>query len=245
MTGLRRLDPAAGREPSGEEWIRSEARIERIIGGEGEAAAVRERRSVRRRIGVVVTAAVVAVGLVVVGLVPGATDEAFARWTPDPDVLPGELAMPQVLACAKSLGAELTPEDVVLVERRGIASILVLREGGGYAECMVVGERVFNWQGLYDREPEALTGAEATVETMSSSGEGDEQYSRIVGRVGPEVLAVDVRMGDGRVVRAGSAGQWWTAWWPGPEGGEVGGTTLVLHTASGATEHEPGDLWPG
>lgn len=45
--------------------------------------------------------------------------------------------------------------------------------------------------------------------------EGAAQFSRIVGRVGPGVTAVSLRLSDGTQVTASIEGGWFLAWWPG------------------------------
>ncbi|GLY51642.1 hypothetical protein [Lentzea sp. NBRC 102530] len=240
MTDLKDLDPARDREPSQLEWVRSTAHVERVIGG--THASERSSRSRRTIIGLAATAAAASV-LAGIALVPGATDEAFAQWTPTPGQPASDLVLPQARACASEWGASApAATDVVLAEQRGIATILILKKDAGLAECMAIGEEVFNYQLLTNGQVEPLSGAGVTYETSSSSGSGDDQYSRIVGRKGPDVTKVEIQLADGRVITAGTGSEWWTAWWPGPEGGEVGTWKVVVHTAQGSTVHDPGEL---
>ncbi|GHH59430.1 hypothetical protein [Lentzea cavernae] len=240
MTELKDLDPARDREPNQVEWIRSTAHVERVISG---THASRRSAWPRRTLVGLAGAAVAAGVLAGIALVPGATDEAFAKWTPTPGQPGSDLVLPQARACASEWGASApAASDVVLAEQRGTATILVLKKGAGLAECMAIGEEVFNYQVLADGPVEPLAGARAKTETWSSSGSGDEQYSRVVGRMGPDVTKVEIRLAGGQVITAGTGAGWWTAWWPGPEGGEVGTFEVVVHTARGSSSHDPIDL---
>lgn len=236
---LRELDPARDREPDHVEWVRSTAHIERVI-ADGAAS----RPVWRRRTAIGLASVAAAAGLVVgVNLVPGVTDEAFAKWTPTPGQPDFSQVLPQANTCTSAWKAPApAPGDIALAETRGVATILVMRKGAGLAECMVVGDKVFNYQGLTDGPVAALPGTAVKTETWSSSGDGDEQYSRVVGRMGPDVTRVEIKLANGTVITAGTGSGWWTAWWPGPEGGEVGKFQVVVHTAAGVTSHAPGDL---
>ncbi|WP_394620820.1 hypothetical protein JNUCC0626_17475 [Lentzea sp. JNUCC 0626] len=240
MTELKDLDPARDREPNQVEWIRSTAHVERVMAG--TYASERSARSRRTIIGLAATAAAAGV-LAGIALFPGATDEAFAQWTPTPGQPGSDLVLPQARACAEAWGASApAASDVVLAEQRGIATILILKKDAGLAECMAIGEEVFNYQGLTGGPVAPLNGAAVTYETSSSSGNGDDQYSRVVGRMGPDVTKVEIALADGQVITAGTGSGWWTAWWPGPEGGEVGTWKVVVHTAQGSSSHDPSEL---
>ena len=240
---LKVLDPARGHEPTAEEWVRSRAAIDRIV---RDAPATRPVWR-RRRFAVTVAAvAAAALGIVVVSSVlPGAYGRAVASWTPQPGGRSGEDVLPQARTCAASWDApEAVPSDVVLAEQRGTATMLIMKRGGGLAECMTVeDDQAFGTQSLTSGPVDQPPGTEATVSTMSSRGSGSSAYSSIVGQVGPDVTGVDVRLRDGRVVQASVASGWWTAWWPGPEGGWPDMTTVVVHTAAGSTSHHPSEIW--
>ncbi|MGW6444507.1 hypothetical protein [Lentzea sp. NPDC055074] len=240
MTELKDLDPARDREPNQVEWIRSTAHVERVISGTYDS----ERSAWSRRTVVGLAGAAVAAGVLAgIALVPGATDEAFAKWTPTPGQPGSDLVLPQARACASEWGASApAATDVVLAEQRGIATILILKKDNGLAECMAIGEKVFNYQTLTNGPVTPLSGARVTYETSSSSGSGDDQYSRVVGRMGPDVTKVEITLADGQVITAGTGAGWWTAWWPGPEGGEVGTWKVMVHTSRGSSSHDPIDL---
>ncbi|MEV6239523.1 hypothetical protein [Lentzea sp. NPDC051838] len=241
MKNLRDLDPARDREPSHVDWVRSTAHVERVIAGTHDVVRPVWRRPLTLGLAGAALAATMIAGI---SLVPGATDEAFARWTPTPGQPSNEQALPQANACTSAWQAPApSPSDIVLAETRGVASILVLKKGNGLAECMVVGDKVFNYQALTDGPVPPLPDTQVKTETWSSSGDGDEVYSRMVGRMGPGVTRVELHLRNGQVITAGTGSGWWTAWWPGPEGGLADGSMkVVVHTADGSTSHDPGDL---
>jgi hypothetical protein len=58
--------------------------------------------------------------------------------------------------------------------------------------------------------------------------EGSQHFSELVGRTGPGVTGVHLRLRDGRRVTASLANGWFLAWWPGTQGGTA---TEVTSTA--------------
>ncbi|MFS8098785.1 hypothetical protein LFM09_16780 [Lentzea alba] len=106
--------------------------------------------------------------------------------------------LPQANACAESWQATApSPADIVLADTRGIATILVMKKGNGLAECMVVGAEVFHCQGLTDGPVPPLEATQAKTETWNSSGDGDEVYSRVAGRMGTGVTRVEIHLRNG------------------------------------------------
>jgi hypothetical protein len=245
------LDPARGREPSAQEWARSEAMVDRMTAG-------RRPRPMRRTVAVLAAAASVGVvgAVTVPSLLENKADSAYASWTPAPGSLTGEQVLPQARACAANgVGevegggdppATVNPADVLLAEQRGLATLLIMRKANGaIVECMSAGpgeNDQLGSMGLADGTLPAPPAGTVNLETMSSSGQGDSQWSNIVGLVGPGVTAVEVRLDSGRVFQASVRNGWWAAWWPGPEGGEVDTLTVTVHTAGGATSHRPSEL---
>lgn len=236
------LDPARDREPSAEEWISSRAMIERIMTDTPEPTPARSLR--RRRFALVgAVAAVAAVGAVAVpALLPSTADKAFASWTAAPDELSGGQVLPLAKKCAD--GSATTAADVLLAERRGVATLLILRQGGGTAECLSLdSSRAGAWMTLTDASTPPPAAGTAVIQTMSSVGSGDSQYSNVVGTVSPEVTGVDVILDNGKKIETSVRSGWWAAWWPGPEGGEVDTLKVVVHTASGSAAYRPEQLF--
>lgn len=61
--------------------------------------------------------------------------------------------------------------------------------------------------------------------------EGSEHFAQLVGRTGPGVIGVTLRLRDGTRVRASLANGWFLAWWPGTHGGTATEVTTARGTA--------------
>ncbi|GAB7044025.1 MULTISPECIES: hypothetical protein [Catenuloplanes] len=237
------LDPARGREPGPVEWARAEASLERTIAGTPKHRPAPRRWMIA---GTVAVAAGVAGAVVVPALLPGTAERAVAAWTAAPATRTGEQVMAQAAACAAlDVGGVTTaaPDDVLLAEQRGVATLLIMRKGDTVVECLSVGDDGFATMSLTDSLPQAPpAGWPVNLETMSSFGSRDNMWSNVVGLAGPDVTGIDVRTDDGRVVHASVRSGWWAAWWPGSEGGEVDAIAVTVHTADGSTTHRPSQL---
>ncbi|WP_432843425.1 hypothetical protein [Dactylosporangium sp. CA-092794] len=236
------LDPARGREPSEAEWIRSRAAVDRIVAGP-------RRRPARRwaLVGGGAAVAGAAAAVLVPALLPGTAERAVAAWTAVPSARTGEQVLPQARACARNgvggSAATVQPADVLLAEQRGVATLLIMRKAGTVVECLSVGDDALAAMGLAGDGPlPPVAAGTVTLETMSSLGSGKHMWSNIVGLVGPGVTGVDVRLDNGRVVRASVKAGWWAAWWPGPEGGEVDHLTVLVHTGGGTRGYRQTEL---
>ncbi len=242
------LDPARDREPTAMEWTRSQAFIERVMTAEATARPAHQARRRWMLAGAAAVAAGVLGAVAVPALVPGVSEEAVASWTAAPTSRSGEQVLPQARKCAANeVGGGPTtasPDDVLLAEQRGKATLLIMRKGGSVVECLSVGDDQFATMGLTDAttKPPAPAHDGVTLETMSSFGEGRSMWSNIIGFVGPDVTAVEIRTNGGRVFQASVKAGWWAAWWPGAEGGEVDTLTVTVHTAAGTTAHRPSEL---
>ncbi|MBB2943483.1 hypothetical protein FB565_003196 [Actinoplanes lutulentus] len=239
---LKDLDPARGREPSAMEWTRSEAFIERVMAGPAPRSHARRWLTA----GAVAVAAGAVAAVAVPALVPGVAEKAVASWTAAPTARTGDQVLPQARACAAGDVGGVTSAnaaDVLLAEQRGDATLLIMKKAGVIVECLLVDEDQAASMGLIDADaviaPPAGT---VNLETMSSLGDGDGQWSNIVGLVGPQVTAVEVKLGNGTVVQASVKAGWWAAWWPGPEGGEVDTLTVTVHAGDRTTSHLPSEL---
>ncbi|WP_250004996.1 hypothetical protein [Actinoplanes sp. M2I2] len=245
------LDPAAEREPSQAEWNRSRQAVERMMNGEEPAQRARVLTSRRFAVGLVAAAAVAVTGVVgVPALFPSTAERAVADWMPTPGSLTGAAVLPQAKACAGggvgglNAGA-VTPDQVVLADQRGVTTQLIVKQGAALAECLVVDtDRPLASMAMDESRP-ATAAKPITIETYSSRGEGDDEYSSVVGRIDPAVTGVDVILGDGTVIRTTAKATWWGAWWPGPAAGQVDAFTVRVHTAKGTTDYKPSQLTPG
>ena len=250
---LSPLDPARGREPTTMELTRSRAMLERVIAGEAGPAAPRVWR--RLAVGVAVVAAGAAVAVTVPSLLPGTAGQALASWTASPGSLTGEQVMPQARACAgngRGGASTADPADVLLAEQRGLATLLIMEKDSGTIDlCLSAGpgkDEQLASMSLAGGPLPAPPAGTVTLETMSSVGTGgllwtgERWRSNVVGLAGAGVTRVDVRLDSGENLQASVKNGWWAAWWPGPEGGEADGMTVIVHTADGTTSHRVGDL---
>jgi hypothetical protein len=69
----------------------------------------------------------------------------------------------------------------------------------------------------------------------SAPDEGSRQFSQLVGRTGPGVTGVTLRLRDGTRVTASLANGWFLAWWPGTQGG----TATEVRTSTGRAVAHP------
>ncbi|WP_422770826.1 hypothetical protein ACN28C_29845 [Plantactinospora sp. WMMC1484] len=242
------LDPARERVPTELEWARSQAFVERVMAGEVSGGSAHRPVGRWLAVGAATVAAGVVAAAVVPALLPGAADRAVAGWTAAPSPRTGEQVLPQARACAgNGVGGNsstVRPSDVLLAEQRGDATLLIMRKSSGnIVECMSVGKDQLASMGLADSRPLPPPPAgTVNLETMSSTGNGDDIWSNMVGLAGPGVTGVELRLDGGRVFHASVKGGWWAAWWPGPEGGEVDRLTVLVHTSEGTTSHRPSEL---
>lgn len=243
---LRILDPAhparrnVGRDPG------SQAMLQRILTEPRAPAPVADSRSrsSRRWVLLGAAAAAVAVGLVTVPRL-GTTDHAFATWTAVPEELAPATHADVAAECSAAAGGFPEGErGVTVAEDRGRVTFLVSADAGGVRHCLLVDGR-FHSSGFVSNvlgvgEP-APRDAEALMAT--GSGGGADAYTAVTGRVGTEVLAVEVvpgasdtgaEVGQGvpAAVTATVEDGYFAAWWP----GELtdSGLALSLHLTDGS-----------
>jgi hypothetical protein len=239
------LDPARDREPTPMERTRSEAFIERTMAGQvTRTARPQARRWLIAGAGAMAVGAVAAVAIP--ALVPGAAEQAVASWTAMPTARTGDQVLPQARACAgNGVGGTTTanPADVLLAEQRGEATFLIMRKEAYLVECLMVDEDAAASMTLIE-ESAVVAPPTGTVnlETSSSLGEGDGQWSNALGLAAPDVTAVEVRLATGGTVHASVKAGWWAAWWPGAEGGEADGFSVIVHAGDRTTTHRSSDL---
>jgi hypothetical protein len=246
---LSSLDPARGREPTAVEWTRSQAMLERVISGRASGPSPHPPVWRRLVVGVAVVAAGAVAAVAVPSLLPGTAEQAFASWTAAPGSLTGEQVLPQARVCAgngRGGVSSVEPADVLLAEQRGLATLLIMKKDSGVIDlCLSAGpdeDDQLASMSLADGPLPVPRAGTVTLETMSSTGEGDGQWSNIVGLADADVIRVDVRLDSGETVQASVKNGWWAAWWAGPEGGEVDTLTVIAHTADGTTSLRPSEL---
>ncbi|GAB3276872.1 hypothetical protein [Kineosporia babensis] len=237
------LDPVRDRVIDPSERRRSELALDRIITG-----TARTSRPVTRRplaIGMAALAVAAAGVVVVPTLVPSAAEKAFAAWTPTPTSVSPQELLPAAQNCVSAHGAAsatVSAGDIVLGEKRGIAVSLIVWQGSQALECMSVEDSKTYASQVLPGTPTTPANGLVAVETRSSTGSGDTEYSHVVGSVTDQVTHVDLVLADGRTVQATVADGWWSAWWPGPEAGEADTVRVVAHTSDDSTEYRIAEL---
>ncbi|MEV4345008.1 hypothetical protein AB0J83_11075 [Actinoplanes sp. NPDC049596] len=225
---LRSLDPARDYEPTPERRARATAALDQMFH--------RPRPAGRRlAFGAAALAAAAAVAFAAVQLMPtGHGNRAYASWTPTPRAAAGAEVLPQALQCAAGWTDWKTPPtaaDVVLAEKRGDTSLLLIsKDGTDLTSCLILDPA----QGpagaeLLDRSAPPPAADQVSTQTMSATEGTHGWYSAVVGRAGADVTRVEIKLPDGTVVRATVKNGWWAAWWPGHEGGEADAVRVVTH----------------
>ncbi len=113
----------------------------------------------------------------------------------------------------------------ILTDRRGPYTITLFTasEGRAVVTCFTGRDGMGSLGGAFGNERRPPVGA-GKIELVTSGGnvtppdEGSAQFSRVVGRTGPGVGRVVLRLRDGRRVTATVASGWFLAWWPGASG---------------------------
>lgn len=211
---LRDLDPASSRLLTAEERDRAHATFARIVATPPPEPAPERPR---RRRGLVLAGLVATVGAAVPALLLGG-GSAFGSWTPTPEPLSGVPASEAATTCRAALGAPDRGEQVVIAERRGGWTYVLLTGPDSEQVCLM---------------PEGLVGhpypAEHTTEGfLASSGDPGEAPSPAPDRI------VETESGAGSVP---SGGLWhfgddeeWVSWVQGHVGSDVTGVTVHAPT---------------
>lgn len=233
---LTTLDPAAGRVLNAAEETRRSAQFERII----KAPPPRGRR--RKRLALAGAGAGICA---VVGAVVFSPLAATATWTLQPTHPTMEQSLQQATDCSKGWDQDIdwpavTPDDILLSERRGVSGLTIMRMGDMVIQCTDIGSGSPGWEALGDGYS-AAPGRVTTLSVGSSGNPGPSQYSSITGLAGDGVTGVDIVGADGVIaVKATVQGGWFTAWWPGGSGGFAGKDhpdTVTVHTGDTSTSY--------
>lgn len=236
MTVLRRLDPAPADTLSAGERRRADATFARIVAtpdrGSESIPVVRPRR--RRR----VLAALALVGAAVVAgpsLVPSGRGSAFASWTPLPGPLVGAEAVEAATTCRAVLDVPDQDEQVVIGERRGGWTYVLLSGPRSEAACLMPDDLIgrpeargdLGFFASYSRDPVASPAPPAARIDVTSAADGsvpgpggwpwssnDSWFNWVQGFVGDEVATVTVHPPGLPDVEATVSNGRFAAWWP-------------------------------
>jgi hypothetical protein len=127
----------------------------------------------------------------------------------------------------------------VLADTRGPYTMILFVAAHGAAEMSCFSGRrpmLASLGGGYGtHSPPPVPAGHASIVSSGSRttppDEGSRQFSQLVGRTGPGVTRVTLRLRNGTHVTASLANGWFLAWWPGTQGG----TATEVTTAKGTT----------
>lgn len=214
--------------------------VTNTVAADGNAQAPRRlnpRRVITRRPWTLAGgAAAVAIGATIVSASLMGGDPAFASWTPTPaTVAPAEAADQQ----AECLAAGTDPQGKVrsaLTERRGDFTFTLVATDQAVVECLLLDAALIEATG--QEEQGAITGGSTSdlpvppVDGTSvlwgasfSSPAGD--YTSAMGRIGSDVVAVQLTPGSASNIQASVGDGYFTAWWPGQPNRQLTVTTTL------------------
>ncbi|HLT83633.1 MAG TPA: hypothetical protein VKZ83_05310 [Phototrophicaceae bacterium] len=242
LRDLRLLDPAHAPRPDAGRSEGAQSLLGRVLDGSlGTPAHGRDddrRRDWGRWAVAGAAAAAIAAGAV---LLPpwGETDHAFASWTPVPEEVSAAVLDTVAEECTNELAATRLGTEVVIAEERGRVVFGVLSRPGYVSHCLLVdGQAFLSGAGSTVVPGRAATPAPDEVQTVLVAGGGGrgEDYTTITGRVGADVVGVEVHvrglreepgvLAGGRLpetITATVENGYYGAWWPG-----VGAEDIVL-----------------
>lgn len=267
---LRDLDPAPTTALTDEERERAEATFARILATPSHALVQAEGpgRPRRRRGRLLVPLGLVgAAGVTVPALLLGG-GPAFASWTPKPALLTATAGSEAAATCRAALGAPDQGERLVIAERRGGWTYVLIAGPKAEGSCLMPDELVGDWVpadrrekgffGSYTTDPvEAPTPArDHIVEFESTAGSvpapglwpfdnDDGWFSLVEGYVGSDVTGVTVHTPVGTDVEASVAHGRFAAWWPSDQPSSenpelMGPWTYTVTLADGSTRRVTG-----
>lgn len=265
---LRDLDPAPTTVLTDEELERADATCARILAtpSHDQVAAETDRPRRRRSRLLVPVGLVGAAGAAVPALLLSG-GSAFASWTPKPEPLTAAAVSEAAATCRAALEVPDQGERVVIAERRGGWTYVLIAGPKAEGACLMPDDLVGRQDpadhtkegffGGYTTDPvEAPTLArDRIVETESMSGSvptpglwffsNEGWFSSVQGHVGSGVTGVTVHTPVGLDVEASVANGRFAAWWPSDqpssENPEVmGAWTYTVTLADGSTRRVTG-----
>jgi hypothetical protein len=259
---LRDLDPAPTTTLTEQERQRADAMLARILATPGhEPGRTKTDQPRRRRRRVLIPVALLAAAAVGVSTVFGG-GSAFASWTARPETLPPPAAAAAATTCRSLMGIRDQSTRVVIAERRGGWTYVLLDGPAEEGSCLMpdglvgasgVKNRRSGFFGHYDpKPPEAPTPArDSLIETESAEGAVsvpgllsvgtiDGWFAYVTGYAGSDVTRVMVDPPAGPDVEASLQGGRFAAWWPAGEArgnnpGASGAWSYIVTLADGTT----------
>lgn len=252
---LRQLDAAPASDLTEAERSRADAAFARIVATPaGDAVPAEPGRPRRRRRRLLAGLGLAgAAGVAVPALFVGGGG-AYGSWTPTPETLTGVAAARAGDACRASHAFPDERERVVVAERRGEWTYVLLTGPEGEATCLMPDELVArgvrsvhdDYFGSYNAGPPAppVVGPDDLEDTGAMSGSTDEGwFTWTAGYVGSDVTGVTVHTSGGLDIEASVVGNRFAAWWPGvPPSSENPDDSwwFTVHLADGSSQSSEG-----
>lgn len=182
-------------------------------------------------------AALTTVGIVLPTVTDGPGAAAFASWTPTPSaVSPVEAASWREQCLAQGTDPH-GPVTTSLSERRGQFAFTLIVTDRAVGNCLLLDPAVTEDAGQEERgavswgpsgDLPAPAAGSATVQPGATFRSALGEFTSAFGRVGEQVVAVQLTPGGGRPVQATLGDGYFTAWWPGQDGDHL--TVTVTRT---------------
>lgn len=222
---LRQLDPAPASDLTDAQRERADAMFARIVATPAEGAVPVEPVRPRRRRLLVGLGLAGVTGAALPALLLGGGG-AYGSWTPKPETLTGVAAVEAGDVCRTSHAFPDERERVVVAERRGEWTYVLLAGPDSEATCLMPDAMVErgvrsvhdDFFGSHNAGPAAApeVGHREIEETNAMSGSTEEGwFTWTAGFVGSDVAAVTVHTSSGLDIEASVVGNRFAAWWPG------------------------------
>ncbi len=265
---LRDLDPASTTDLTDEDLERADATFGRILATPSQGHVPESDRPRRRRRRLLVSVGLVGAAAAAVPALLLGGGSAFASWTPTPEPLAAPAASEAAATCRAVLEVPEQGERVVIAERRGGWTYILIAGPEAEASCLMPDDLV-GLQDPADHKQEGFFGGYATnpvqaptlardriVETESVAGSvptpglwpfsNDEGwFSSVQGYVGSDVTGVTVHTPVGTDVEASVVQGRFAAWWPSDRPSSespdvMGAWTYTVTLADGSTRRVTG-----
>ena len=200
-----------------------------------------KHRSTRKRtpLAIIGTTGAAAVAATLVAVFGGSEPYAFAGWTAAPTApVAGQLHDAQAVCQARldqlgstPKGTPVPPLTPTLADVRGPYTVTVFGDqSNDLALCISApGAESLRW--VISPTP-AQTPVGIAVDQVSFMVRDGQPYTLVVGRVGPSVTGVTLRLDDAENIKATTGNGLFVAWWPGSQGIQSATVTSVTGSAT-------------